>query len=57
MDNECVVCGEIIPEGRQVCPNCNSENYQVTFKFSLKDYEKAQGKLRKKQLKELQNER
>lgn len=19
---KCVVCGEIIPEGRQVCPNC-----------------------------------
>ena len=22
MDNRCVVCGAIIPEGRQVCPNC-----------------------------------
>lgn len=22
MDNTCVCCGEIIPEGRQVCPNC-----------------------------------
>lgn len=21
-DNKCVVCGDIIPEGRQVCPNC-----------------------------------
>ena len=21
-DNRCVCCGEIIPEGRQVCPNC-----------------------------------
>lgn len=21
-DNRCVFCGEIIPEGRQVCPNC-----------------------------------
>ena len=21
-DNMCVCCGEIIPEGRQVCPNC-----------------------------------
>lgn len=20
--NRCVCCGEIIPEGRQVCPNC-----------------------------------
>ena len=24
-DEHCVVCGEIIPEGRQVCPNCESE--------------------------------
>ena len=24
MDNRCVCCGEIIPEGRQVCPNCNA---------------------------------
>ena len=22
MDNRCVCCDEIIPEGRQVCPNC-----------------------------------
>lgn len=22
MDNRCVICGAIIPEGRQVCPNC-----------------------------------
>ena len=22
MDNKCVSCGEIIPEGRMVCPNC-----------------------------------
>lgn len=21
----CAVCGEIIPEGRQVCPNCEKE--------------------------------
>lgn len=21
-ENRCVCCGEIIPEGRQVCPNC-----------------------------------
>ena len=23
MVNRCVCCGEIIPEGRQVCPNCD----------------------------------
>lgn len=26
MDNKCVVCGAIIPEGRQVCPNCENSN-------------------------------
>ena len=25
MDNTCLVCGEIIPEGRQVCPSCESD--------------------------------
>lgn len=25
MDNKCVVCGEIIPEGRQVCAVCERE--------------------------------
>ena len=24
-DNRCVSCGEIIPEGRMICPNCNSK--------------------------------
>lgn len=22
MEDRCVMCGEIIPEGRMVCPNC-----------------------------------
>lgn len=22
MDNRCVCCGSVIPEGRQVCPSC-----------------------------------
>jgi len=22
MENRCVVCGEIIPEGTMICPNC-----------------------------------
>lgn len=25
MDNTCVCCGEVIPEGRMVCPNCEAE--------------------------------
>ena len=24
-ENRCVCCGEIIPEGRQVCPQCEKE--------------------------------
>lgn len=24
MDNRCICCGEIIPEGRMVCPNCEA---------------------------------
>ena len=24
-DNTCVVCGAVIPEGRWICPNCESE--------------------------------
>ena len=24
--NKCVVCGDIIPEGRQVCPRCENKN-------------------------------
>lgn len=25
MNNTCICCGEIIPEGRQVCPNCENQ--------------------------------
>ena len=25
MENRCVCCGEIIPEGRQVCKNCEQK--------------------------------
>ena len=26
MDNRCVVCGEIVPEGRQICHACESRS-------------------------------
>ena len=26
-NNRCVCCGEIIPEGRQVCPICERKSY------------------------------
>lgn len=25
MENRCVCCGEIIPEGRMVCPQCEAK--------------------------------
>lgn len=31
MDNRCVCCGEIIPEGRMVCPNCERGTKRGTF--------------------------
>ena len=31
MENRCVCCGEIIPEGIQVCPNCE----ELAFRSSL----------------------
>lgn len=33
MDNTCVCCGEIIPEGTQVCPKCCSEG--DTFRAAM----------------------
>ena len=27
MDNTCVCCGEIIPEGTQACPKCSEGDY------------------------------
>ena len=29
-DNRCVYCGEIIPEGRQVCPTCERIQTDIT---------------------------
>ena len=28
MEERCVCCGEIIPEGRQVCPMCEKKGYE-----------------------------
>lgn len=30
MSNKCVCCGELIPEGRQVCPQCESKVEKMT---------------------------
>lgn len=29
MNNTCICCGEIIPEGRQVCPACDKTHIEV----------------------------
>lgn len=31
-EDRCVCCGEIIPEGRQVCPNCEHKDVCAKFK-------------------------
>lgn len=38
--DRCVMCGEVIPEGRQVCPSCekaayNSNSYKRTTQMSF----------------------
>lgn len=37
MDNRCICCGEIIPEGRQVCPRCEIKTRTVTDEIDF-DY-------------------
>ena len=29
-ENRCVICGDIIPEGRQLCPSCWSKQFDLT---------------------------
>ena len=42
MIDRCVVCGEIVPEGRQVCPVCENSgekelyNYYLSLSLSIK---------------------
>lgn len=28
-DDKCVICGNYVPEGRQVCPNCEKEKGEI----------------------------
>lgn len=30
MEDRCICCGEIVPEGRQVCPECENGGKQMT---------------------------
>ena len=32
MENRCVICGTVIPEGRQVCPGCEDGKNPVAAK-------------------------
>lgn len=36
MDNRCVCCVEIIPEGRWVCPNCEANIKNKTSEPTVK---------------------
>ena len=29
MDNRCVCCGAVVPEGRMVCPQCERKTEQI----------------------------
>lgn len=41
MPNRCVCCGEIIPEGRMVCPNCENSNGPI-LKVETSFYDKVE---------------
>lgn len=34
--DRCVVCGEVIPEGRQVCPKCVTDSTATTHLYAIK---------------------
>ena len=36
MDNLCVMCGAVIPEGRQACPHCEASVYETTNRIMSK---------------------
>ena len=37
MDNKCVCCGAVIPEGRQVCPSCENKRTRPKKKIIYAD--------------------
>ena len=47
MDNRCIICGKIIPEGRQVCPVCAdaTEYPKATLKYPKAERSTAMEKI------------
>ena len=42
MENKCLVCGAIIPEGRQVCPTCKKGGkHEISKKLTAEEIIKA----------------
>ena len=37
-DNRCITCGDVIPEGRQVCPTCESEYWRDWYDRYVKEH-------------------
>ena len=40
MDERCICCGEIIPEGRMVCPQCEYKYLHCENPKAVKKYKK-----------------
>ncbi len=47
MKNKCVCCGAIIPEGRQVCPNCEKHREEIDNERNKTAYWKERAELAK----------
>ena len=51
MDNFCVCCGAIVPEGRMVCPMCEMSAYEGVYTNWMKEEEYGRHRTRKNGLK------
>ncbi len=44
-DNTCICCGQSIPEGRQICPECDQGSRKGSFSFAenggMEEYEQS----------------
>ena len=45
MEDRCVACGEIVPEGRMVCAKCILDNYHIEEKPNKKQFKPMQKSL------------